>query len=334
MNAVERITYFCGDYVDQEGKRSTGVTDESWPSHGAIEFDDLSLTYSEPDELVLKSLSASISAKEKIGVVGRTGAGKSTLMGALFRLLEAADGSITIDGEGAKGQPISKIGLTELRSKLAIIPQDPVIFSGTVRTNLDPFAIYAADGDEVLWAALETVHLKDSIKAKAGGLDHEVKENGDNFSMGEKQVLCLARALLRTPKILLMDEATASVDWDTDRLIQGTVRTTFKDSTVLVIAHRLNTIIDSDKVMVLAKGELLEFDTPANLLRDSSSYFAGMVAEMGESVAASLTELALQTERSNKESAAAAAEAAAAETAKGDAALAPADVVVEAAQQP
>ena len=169
-----------------------------------------------------------------------------------------------------------------------------MLFSGTLRFNLDPFGSYQTNSkgeqdDSQLWNVLESCQLKESIEGKDGKLDHEVKEYGANFSQGEKQVICLARALLRQPRILVMDEATSSVDWNTDRLIQETVRERFNKSTVLIIAHRLNTIIDTDKVMVLSKGELLQFGTPAELLREKTGYFAKMVAEYGEAVAASLT---------------------------------------------
>ena len=193
------------------------------------------------------------------------------------------------------------MGLHELREKLTIIPQDPVVFSvsrkhlsfqhcavpdsariscagqGTVRGNLDPFD--KAGGDAALWDVLETVQLRKSIEEK-GGLDAVVQEYGENFSVGEKQVICLARALLRRPRLLLLDEATASVDWDTDQLIQSTIRKRFGDATCLIIAHRLQTIIECDRVMVLSAGRLAEFDSPANLLRRETSMFAGMVAEV------------------------------------------------------
>ena len=226
-------------------------------------------------------------------------------MNALFRLLEAADGSISIDADEIGGTSIGGVGIHELRSKLAIIPQEPVLFSGTLRFNLDPFGEYAtgktpeeraASHDAALWRVLETVQLKESMEKKPGGLDHEVKEYGSNFSQGEKQVLCLARALLRKPRILVLDEATSSVDWNTDKLIQQTVRQQFDQTTCLVIAHRLNTIIDVDRVMVLADGELQEFDSPANLLRNEQSYFASMVGEYGKEVATKLTQRANEAE--------------------------------------
>ena len=303
MNAVERISHYCDpEVVTQEKARVTGLPPASWPSQGKIDLDGLSIHYGDPKQLVLKAVKASIGARQKIGVVGRTGAGKSSLMNALFRLLEAADGGIKIDAsELPGGEDIGDVGIHELRSKLAIIPQEPVLFSGTLRFNLDPFGEYATGStaeeklktqDAALWAVLGTVHLAEAMRKKEGGLDHDVKEYGSNFSQGEKQVLCLARALLRKPRILVLDEATSSVDWDTDRLIQKTVRAQFSETTCLIIAHRLNTIIDVDRVMVLADGELQEFDSPANLLKRPGSYFASMVNEYGEEVAAKLTQQA------------------------------------------
>lgn len=266
------------------------MMESDWPREGKIEVDNLSVAYKEDDGPVLKGLQAAISAKETIGVVGRTGSGKSSLMLALFRILEATTGAIKIDKDQVKGEAISELGIHDLRSKLAIIPQDPVLFSGTVRTNLDPFS---AVTDEAIWEVLDIVQLQAAIKEK-GGLNAQVMEYGENFSQGEKQVMCLARALLRKPKVLVLDEATASVDWDTDRLIQETVRSRFADSTVLVIAHRLGTIIETHKVMVLEQGTLKEFAPPAQLLQDSHSYFSKMVEEYGESVAAQLRSRAVE----------------------------------------
>lgn len=261
-----------------------------WPREGKIEVDDLSVAYKDEDGPVLQGLRAVIAAKETIGVVGRTGSGKSSLMLALFRILEATTGGIKIDKEQVEGENISGLGLHDLRSKLAIIPQEPVLFSGTVRTNLDPFFEVT---DDFIWEVLDIVQLQAAIKEK-GGLSAQVMEYGENFSQGERQVMCLARALLRKPKVLVLDEATASVDWDTDRIIQETVRSRFADSTVLVIAHRLSTIIESHKIMVLDQGLLKEFACPAQLLQDENSYFSKMVAEYGESVAAQLKARAVE----------------------------------------
>ena len=199
--------------------------------------------------------------------------GKSSLTLGLFRILESAGGRIVIDGVD-----ISAIGLHELRSKLSIIPQDPVLFSGTIRSNLDPFQRYS---DEALWRALEHCHLKEHIASLDSGLEHVVAENGDNLSVGQRQLICLGRALLRHTRILVLDEATAAIDLETDSLIQKTIRQQFAHCTVLTIAHRLHTIIDSSRVLVLDQGAVAEFDTPANLLADRSSKFYSLAKDAG-----------------------------------------------------
>lgn len=198
-------------------------------------------------------------------MVGRTGAGKSSLMMALFRVIEPTKGTITIDGVD-----VSTIGLHTLRKNITIIPQDPVLFSGTLRVNLDPFV---EESDEAIWDALEHAHLKGFVRGLEAGLNYEVAEGGENLSVGQRQLICLARALLRKSKILVLDEATAAVDLETDELIQNTIRTEFNGYTVLTIAHRLNTIIDYDRIMVLDKGEVTEFDTPQHLLANHQSAF-------------------------------------------------------------
>ena len=207
----------------------------------------------------------------KIGIVGRTGAGKSSLTLSLFRLIEPTSGKIIIDNFD-----VTQIGLQELRSKLTIIPQDPVLFSGTLRTNLDPFDQYT---DEQLWMAIEHSHLKDFVKSQDNQLEHEVVEGGENLSVGQRQLICLARALLRKTKILVLDEATAAVDVETDSLIQSTIRKEFSDCTIITIAHRLNTIIDSNRVLVLDHGSIAEFDTPDNLLANYESLFYSLAKD-------------------------------------------------------
>lgn len=204
-------------------------------------------------------------------MVGRTGAGKSSLAVALFRLVEVEPGSIFIDGID-----ISNIELHDLRSRLTIIPQDPTLFAGSLRINLDPFASHS---DEKVWQALEKAHLKDWAAELEAGLDYEVVEGGENLSVGQRQLVCLARALLRQSKVLVMDEATAALDLDTDALIQATIREEFKDCTVVTIAHRVNTIIDSDLVLVLDKGHLVESGDPSQLVNDSTKLFYGLVKE-------------------------------------------------------
>ncbi|CAL1291846.1 unnamed protein product [Larinioides sclopetarius] len=192
---------------------------------------------------------------------------------ALFRIVEAAGGKICIDGIH-----IGKLGLHDLRNKLTIIPQDPVLFTGTLRTNLDPFGTYS---DEALWQSLKHAHLRDFVSALEKGLDHEVAEEGENLSVGQRQLVCLARALLRKTKVLILDEATAAVDVETDELIQSTIRSQFNDCTVITIAHRLNTILDYDKVIVLSKGEIVEMDKPEELLKNEKSIFYAMAKDAG-----------------------------------------------------
>ncbi|XP_008048925.1 multidrug resistance-associated protein 4-like, partial [Carlito syrichta] len=221
----------------------------------------------------------------QVGIVGRTGAGKSSLIAALFRLSEP-EGKIWIDKILT-----TEIGLHDLRKKMSIIPQEPVLFTGTMRKNLDPFNEYT---DEELWNALKEVQLKEAIEDLPGKMDTELAESGSNFSVGQRQLVCLARAILRKNRILIIDEATANVDPRTDELIQKTIREKFAHCTVLTIAHRLNTIIDSDKIMVLDSGRLKEYDEPYVLLQNNESLFYKMVQQLGKAEAAALTETAKQ----------------------------------------
>ncbi|KAJ1996422.1 hypothetical protein GGI25_000485 [Coemansia spiralis] len=239
--------------------------EKSWPEQGTVEFRGYSTRYREGLDMVLKDLSFSVRPREKVGIVGRTGAGKSSLTLALFRIVEAAEGSILVDGKD-----ISQYGLFDLRSKLSIIPQDPVLFAGTVRENLDPFGEYS---DQEIWNALAHAHLAEFIRSKDERLEFVVTQGGENFSVGQRQLICLARALLKRAKILILDEATAAIDPESDEIIQKSIRKEFKDCTVLTIAHRLNTIIDSDRILVLDKGQLAEFDTPQNLLTKENGLF-------------------------------------------------------------
>ncbi|KAL9657812.1 hypothetical protein ABK040_013150 [Willaertia magna] len=286
MNSVERVLHYCEEIPTEAAKViPDNRPPEDWPQEGNIELNDVKLRYREDLDFVLKGLTLEINGTEKVGVVGRTGSGKSTLMSALFRIVELAEGNIVIDGID-----ISKIGLYDLRSKLAIIPQDPVMFSGTVRFNLDPFDMYS---DQQIWQALERSHMKEAISKLSGQLEAKVVEYGENFSVGQRQLLCLARAILRKTKVLIMDEATASVDMETDSLIQETVRSEFSDRTVLTVAHRLNTIIDADRILVLKDGQLAEFDTPKNLLSKETSIFSSLVEETGRANASYLKSIAL-----------------------------------------
>ncbi|XP_023165481.2 multidrug resistance-associated protein 1 isoform X10 [Drosophila hydei] len=244
---------------------------KNWPEGGRVEFKDFQVRYREGLDLVLRGVTFNISGGEKVGIVGRTGAGKSSLTLALFRIIESAGGKIMIDGID-----IATMGLHMLRSRLTIIPQDPVLFSGSLRSNLDPFEIKT---DDEIWKALELSHLKTFAKSLAAGLNHEISEGGENLSVGQRQLVCLARALLRKTKVLVLDEATAAVDLETDDLIQKTIRSEFKECTVLTIAHRLNTILDSDKVIVLDKGQITEFASPNELLSNPNSAFYSMAKD-------------------------------------------------------
>uniref|UniRef100_A0A672I6Q9 ATP-binding cassette, sub-family C (CFTR/MRP), member 2 n=1 Tax=Salarias fasciatus TaxID=181472 RepID=A0A672I6Q9_SALFA len=263
--AVERVS----EYIEIENE-AEWVTDtrppKDWPEAGRLQFENYKVRYRPGLDLVLHGITCDIGSAEKIGIVGRTGAGKSSLTNCLFRIIEAAEGRILIDGID-----IAKLGLHDLRSNLTIIPQDPVLFCGTLRMNLDPFDKFS---DEDVWKVLELSHLKDFAAGLKEGLQHEVSEGGENLSVGQRQLLCLARALLRKSRILILDEATAAVDLETDNLIQNTIRKEFSSCTVLTIAHRLHSIMDSSRVMVLDAGRIVEFDTPQNLLSNKGHFYA------------------------------------------------------------
>ncbi|GBO21457.1 Multidrug resistance-associated protein 1 [Araneus ventricosus] len=244
-----------------------------WPQNGIIRFEDYSTRYRENLDLVLKEINLSIEASEKVGIIGRTGAGKSSITLSLFRIIEPVSGTISIDGID-----ITKIGLHNLRTKLTIIPQDPVLFTGTLRINLDPNNEYS---DDQIWDSLEKSYLKTFMSNLSEGLEYNVEEGGANLSAGQRQLVCLARALLKNSKILVLDEATASVDMETDSLIQNTIRTAFADRTVITIAHRLNTVSDYDKIVVLENGNIIEVGNPSNLLENQNSRFYLMNKEAG-----------------------------------------------------
>ncbi|XP_052452980.1 ATP-binding cassette sub-family C member 3-like isoform X1 [Carassius gibelio] len=270
--AVERVKEYSETPTEAPWIVKDRQPPADWPPKGNVEFVDYSVRYREGLDLVLRNISLEVRGGEKIGIVGRTGAGKSSMTLCLFRLLEAADGHIVIDEV-----KISEIGLHDLRSKLTIIPQEPVLFSGTLRMNLDPFEKYS---DEEVWKVLELSHLKKFVSNQSSKLDLECSEGGENLSVGQRQLVCLARALLRKTRILVLDEATAAVDLETDDLIQSTIRTQFEDCTVFTIAHRLNTIMDYTRVLVLDKGKIAEFDTPTNLLAQKGIFY-GMAKDAG-----------------------------------------------------
>ncbi|KAJ1947623.1 hypothetical protein GGF37_000206, partial [Kickxella alabastrina] len=328
LNSVERVV----EYLDVEPEAPVTIPDRvppvEWPSNGRISVENLELKYAENQPPVIRGISFEVQPREKVGIVGRTGAGKSTLTLAMFRFMEASAGRIMVDGID-----ISQIGVGDLRSRLTIIPQDPILFTGTIRSNLDPFNEH---GDDELWLALRRAHLlgdedeiasrqsvsgnrqypassrantvkdlaiADNMVTSSGSssisqyglqqtavtlgrtitdLDMAVTENGSNFSQGQRQLIALARALVKRTRVIILDEATASVDFDTDARIQTTIRNEFTDSTLLCIAHRLRTIVDYDKVLVLDQGEIVEYDTPYNLLSKSEGLFKHMCLKSGE----------------------------------------------------
>lgn len=265
MTNVERIL----EYTEVEQEQTIEQRKPSnWPKEGKIEYSHVTLKYRINDAPVLKDISFVIEPKQKVGIVGRTGAGKSSIIATLFRLYEV-EGSIKIDDENIK-----EISLETLRSRISIIPQEPVLFSSTIRENLDPFTQYS---DTELWKVLEDVSLKDVISS----LDLKITEGGNNFSTGQRQLLCLARTVISKNKVLILDEATANVDPHTEFLIQQTIKDKFSQCTVLTIAHRLDTVLSSDKVMVVDNGTIVEFDTPEVLQKNTNSVFYSMIKEAG-----------------------------------------------------
>ncbi|OWB72623.1 hypothetical protein B5S31_g2340 [[Candida] boidinii] len=297
MNSIERIQEYMS--IDQEPDAFIPDNDppQSWPENGSIEVSDLSLRYAPALPRVINNVSFNVQPCTKIGIVGRTGAGKSTIITAFFRFIDPETGSIKIDG-----YDITKIGLTRLRRGITIIPQDPTLFSGTIRSNLDPFDEYS---DEEIYRSLKRVSLlteeeyetlkkngfeyvveetgsTDENKNNFLELGHPMAEGGSNISQGQRQLVCLARSLLKSPKIIMLDEATASIDYKSDALIQRTIREEFANSTIMTIAHRLRSIIDYDKILVLDGGRVKEFADPYTLITDKSSQFRSMCEDSGE----------------------------------------------------
>lgn len=284
MTSVERLLEYTK--IESEPIRDElqeKLPPPSWPEFGKIEFRDVCLKYDANSQYVLKHLNFVIQPGEKIGICGRTGAGKSSIITTLFQLYET-EGSIIIDDVD-----VTKLPLNVLRSKLSIIPQEPVLFSGSMRKNLDPFDEY---NDATLWQALEQVELKDLIAEMPAGLSSNVSEGGTNFSVGQRQLVCLARAIIRRNKILVLDEATANVDPHTDALIQQTIRKQFADCTVLTIAHRLHTVMDSDRILLMSGGVNVEFDHPYVLLQNERGQLYRMVEVTGRTTAKNLTSIA------------------------------------------
>ncbi|XP_007235404.3 multidrug resistance-associated protein 1 isoform X2 [Astyanax mexicanus] len=270
--SVERVKEYAETPKEAPWTIENRSLPSAWPQTGSIEFQQYGLQYRRGLDWALKEITLNVQEREKVGIVGRTGAGKSSLALGIFRILEAAKGEIYIDRVN-----IAQIGLQDLRSRITIIPQDPILFSGSLRMNLDPFDGYS---DEDMWRALELAHLKNFVSGLPDKLNHECSEGGENLSLGQRQLVCLARALLRKTKILVLDEATAAVDLETDNLIQSTIRTQFEDCTVLTIAHRLNTIMDYTRVIVMDNGYITEMDSPTNLIAQRGQFYC-MCREAG-----------------------------------------------------
>nr|XP_046485751.1 ATP-binding cassette sub-family C member 4-like isoform X2 [Neodiprion pinetum] len=283
MTSVERVLQYTN--LPKEGPFTTGSPPpDTWPSQGGLVMKNVSMKYNDDKPPVLKGLNLKINPGWKVGIVGRTGAGKSSLISALFRLTgDGLEGEIILDGVDTKS-----IGLQELRPRISIIPQEPILFSASLRYNLDPFDQYS---DAKLWDSLQEVELGNSVPS----LDFRVAEGGANFSVGQRQLICLARAILRNNRLLVLDEATANIDRSTDNLIQNTIRRRFADCTVLTIAHRLNTIMDSDRVLVMEGGRIVEFDHPYLLLKDPNGHFSQMLQQTGKAMADKLALIAERT---------------------------------------
>eukprot|EP00758_Cryptobia_borreli_P010254 Tbor_TRINITY_DN5555_c2_g1::TRINITY_DN5555_c2_g1_i2::g.13278::m.13278/K05665/ABCC1; ATP-binding cassette, subfamily C (CFTR/MRP), member 1 len=287
MNSAERIKEYSSDIPQERDvvyDEETPAPPADWPNTGSIKFTNVSMRYRDDLDLVLNGVNIDIKSGEKVGLVGRTGSGKSSIILTMFRIVELAGGSISIDGIN-----IANLSLHDLRRNITIIPQDPTLFTGTLRSNLDPFS---EASDEDIWAVLDKCSMRLHVESLHEGLNSPVEERGANFSVGERQLLCLARALMKRSKILLLDEATASVDFEVDKVIQNTIATEFEACTVITIAHRLATIITGDKVVVMSDGIVAEAGSPKELLNMPDGQFKNMVANLGPEQAAELKTIA------------------------------------------
>lgn len=271
MISVERILQFSNIPSEAPLVVQDFRPKPDWPVNGCVEISNLHVQYTPAFPMVLKGITCTFPAQKKIGIMGRTGSGKSTLIQALFRVVEPTQGRIFIDG-----LDICKMGLQDLRSRLSIIPQEPILFQGTVRNNLDPLEQHS---DDQIWEVLSKCHLGEIVRRDHRLLDAPVAEDGENWSVGQRQLVCLARVLLQKRRILVMDEATASVDTATDHVIQETIREETSRCTVITVAHRIPTVIDTDLVLVLDEGKLAEYDSPSQLLEDNSTAFSKLVME-------------------------------------------------------
>ncbi|KAG9291847.1 hypothetical protein G9A89_012132 [Geosiphon pyriformis] len=286
MSSVQQLLYYRQNIP---AERATIIDDNrpppEWGERGEIEFKHVTLRYNAYGVAVLKNVNFHVRPREKIGIVGKTGSGKSTLLVSLLRIVELEAGQILIDDLDTR-----TIGLHDLRNKIAIIPQEPVIFAGTIRSNLDPFNLRT---DEQIWESLKAVHLTDKVKSMPEKLNTVVQENGKNFSYGQRQLFCIARALLKQTKILVLDEATSAVDSQTDNLIQETIKKNFASHTILMIAHRLNTIMEAERILCLNEGRVVEFDTPLRLLDQPDGFFYQLISRSGPEAAERLRNIAI-----------------------------------------
>ena len=267
MTSVERVLCY-GQLEAEEGYHNDERPEPGWPWKGTVHIQNTSLTYYPGGPKTLKTITVRIEGGQKIGIVGRTGAGKSSLIAALFRMPEY-EGSISIDGVS-----LQAVNIQASRSGFAVVPQSPFLFTSTLRQNLDPFNKYS---DQEIWQVLEDVQISAAVKSMPNAIYSQVIEGGSNFSVGERQLLCLARALLLRKKIVILDEATANVDLYTDQVIQNVIRKQLNDCTVLTIAHRLDTVLDYDKILVLDKGEVSEFGSPDDLKKNERGIFAQLL---------------------------------------------------------
>ncbi|XP_011072485.1 ABC transporter C family member 8-like isoform X2 [Sesamum indicum] len=268
--SVERIKQYMHIPAEPPARIEDKSPPTSWPPNGRIELLDLKIRYRPNAPIVLKGITCTFTEGTRVGVVGRTGSGKTTLISALFRLVEPYSGQIVIDGVD-----ICSIGLKDLRLKLSIIPQEPTLFRGSIRTNLDPLGLYS---DDEIWKVLEKCQLKSTITKLPNLLDSSVSDEGENWSLGQRQLFCLGRVLIKRNRILVLDEATASIDSATDAILQRIIREEFANCTVITVAHRVPTVIDSDMVMVLSYGKLVEYDEPSKLM-ETTSFFSKLVTE-------------------------------------------------------
>lgn len=296
MNSVQRIDTMTDiaqerpariEAVDaplEQQQQQPNNSNNAWPSRGTVQFRDVHMRYRPGLPLVLNGLSFSVRAGEKIGIVGRTGSGKSSILLALLRIVELDSGAILIDDVD-----IANVGLELLRSRITIIPQDPTLFSGSLRANLDPFARHS---DAELWQALQLAQLDRYVGEQPGKLDFVIAPGGANVSVGQRQLIVICRALLRKPKVLLLDEATSNIDSSTDSIIQMLLRKHFADSTTITIAHRLNTVLDADRILVMDKGCLAEYDRPRVLVTRHDGLLRALIDATGKSASQHLLRLA------------------------------------------